>query len=95
MGSRQLNLSKTAEKIANLVDKLLDYTEGKVSDTLSTKEDVDIHTKILAQSKDWFDKMINQQGNVTAIVDKLSPEDKDFIYRIQVGKAENKKGGNR
>ena len=92
-GENQIQLARIGVKIANKIDKLLDFTDGKMSDSLSCKEDVDLHLKILVQAKDWYDKTINQQGNLVGILENLSSADRDYLYKIKIGEAAVKKGG--
>lgn len=92
-GENQVHLAKIGYKIADKIDKLLDFSDGKLSDSLSCKEDVELSLKILVQAKDWYDKTINQQGNLVGILTNLSKADKEYLYKLKIGEAAVKKGG--
>ena len=89
----QVQLSAIGLKIANKVNSLLDYTDGKITDSISCKEDVELQLKVLVQAKDWYDKTINQKGNFVGILEHLSDEDRDYLYKVKIGEAAVQKGG--
>lgn len=94
MTKNKFSVESIGKKIANQIDALLDFADGVRSDKLSCKEDVELVLKILVPSKDWYDKTINQQGNLIGLVRELSEDDKAYIYKLKVGELElSKKGG--
>lgn len=93
MGSNQVNIARIGVKIAKNIEELLDFTDGKHTDKLSCKEDVELNLKILVQAKDWYDKTVNQQGNLVGILQNLSADDRDYLYKVKIGEAAVKKGG--
>lgn len=88
-----ISIEKVGVKIANQVNDLLDYAAGKRFDRLSCKEDVELNLKILNPAKDWYDKTVNQQGNLVGLLANLSESDKDYIFKLKLGELELQKRG--
>lgn len=93
MPKKSFSIEQIGLKIARQVDRLLDYSEGERFDDLSNKSDVETALKILGPAKDWYDKTINQQGNLVGVLRGLSDEDRTYLYKLKIGERDLKKGG--
>ena len=79
-----VSIKKTAEGLAHLASRLIDFAAyGKGDDSLATREDVEMNLKVFSTVHSWYDKTINNTGNLTGIIDLMSKDDKRFLADIK------------
>ena len=88
-----IRLQEFSVKLHKLADNLLDYANGKKNDSLENDEKAGMASKIFTQTHNYFDKTVNNTGSVAALLDALSPEDKEFIVKLKTGEMELKSMG--
>lgn len=88
-----IKLQQFAGKLHLLAEKLLDYANGRRQDGLESDEHANISSKIFAQTKDYFDKTVNNHGNMASLLQSMNHEDKNFLVQLKLGEKELKNIG--
>lgn len=79
-----VKIKDVARKLAIMAGKLSTYgIDGAVSEEMATSADVELRLKIFTTLNNWYDKTINQPGNLTGLIDSLSDEDKEYLLRLK------------
>ena len=63
---------------------LVDYVvEGKVTDKLADRNDVELALKVFSTTQNWYDKTINNPGNLSPMVDTMKDADKKLLMELK------------
>ena len=78
------NLKKVASDLCLLVEQMMDYTvRGKVSASIKGPKDVELVLKVFNNVSSWYDKTVNQPGNLAGLVDSLNDENKKYLIDLK------------
>ena len=78
------NLKSVSRDLARMASKFMDYSvRGKTRDSMATTQDVELNLKVFGSVNAWYDKTVNQTGNLAGLVDSLTEKDKDYLIELK------------